>query len=69
MVRCPRPPHLVAGITGCGTLCIALESVKQVWGVALESCVFCYEKELRQGRIPHSMLFSNHHLLLCVPRC
>lgn len=62
-------PHPVAGIMGCGTLCIALESVEQVWGVALECCVVCHEKELKQGRIPHSVLVSNHHLLCHVPRC
>lgn len=43
--------------------------LEQVWGMALEFCVVCYEKELRQGGIPHSVLVSNHHFLLCVPRC
>lgn len=32
-------PHHVVEIMGCGTLCIALESVEQTWRVALEYCV------------------------------
>lgn len=36
--------------------------------MALESYVVCYDKELRQGGIPHSVLVSNHHLVAPCPQ-